>query len=82
MRYALSNYQWRLPDDDMEREAQRLTREVLDTLSKGGDNLAILASVRRALLEKPESKRHHSGETAIFDTPSQSQPRPLGEGRA
>ena len=50
--YVLSNYHWPLPEKDLEQEAQRIAEAVLKVLRDNGDNLAVLAAIRRALVEK------------------------------
>ena len=47
-----SNYHWPLPEQDLEQEAQRIAEAVLRVLRVHGDNLAVLAAIRRALVEK------------------------------
>ena len=50
--YVLSNYDWPLPEPDLEQDAQRIAEAVLRVLRDNGDNLAVLAAIRRALVEK------------------------------
>ena len=50
--YVLSNYHWPLPEKNLEQEAQRIAEAVLKVLRDNGDNLAVLAAIRRALVEK------------------------------
>ena len=45
-------YHWPLPEKDLEQEAQRIAEAVLKVLRDNGDNLAVLAAIRRALVEK------------------------------
>lgn len=56
MKFPLSNYFGPLPDQVMEHQAQSITREVLKVLRAGGDNLTILAAVRRALIDESKPK--------------------------
>jgi plasmid stability protein len=50
-KYPLSYYRERLHDKRMEHEAREIAQAVLDVLREGGDNLNILAAIRRALIE-------------------------------
>jgi hypothetical protein len=49
----MMTYHWPLPEPDLEQEAQRIAEAVLKVLRIHGDNLAVLAAIRRALVENP-----------------------------